>query len=84
MSIENLAVKGIYFSPDKGAGGQPPEPPADNTPEAADLLNRIESDDTDALMQIFNTDRALLVDDMLGKLTEFEQQKGQKATGEGK
>jgi hypothetical protein len=49
--------------------------PADNTAEAADLIDRAQSGDVDALMQILNSEQAIFVDDMPGKLNEFDEKK---------
>ena len=72
MSIENLA------------GGATPKP-EHNTPAAADLINRAQSGDVDALIQLINIGKPLFVQDMPGKLAEFNAGKAEGAKGgEGK
>ncbi|MDP1760395.1 MAG: hypothetical protein Q8L01_03045 [Candidatus Woesebacteria bacterium] len=46
-----------------------------NTSEAADLIDRAQSGDTDALMKILNLGHAIFVEDMPGKLVEFDEKK---------
>jgi hypothetical protein len=75
MSIENSKTTG-------------PIPPEDNSPEAADLLDRAQSGDQDALKQFVGLNmgdrRVILVDDMQGKLAEFEIKKREDTSGEGR
>ena len=64
-------IKGVIYLANEFEPGGQPEPPKDNTPEAADLIDRAQSGDIDALLRLMNSDRIIYVEDVPGKLAEF-------------
>lgn len=54
--------------------------PPDDSPEAADLIDRAQSGDINALLQIILADdgRGIFVSDLQGQLAKFEKKKNKK------
>jgi hypothetical protein len=77
MFRENSTIDRICFSLDKGAAANSPQ---NNTPGAADLVDRCLSGDQGAFKQFFKIKDPIYIEDMPGQLGEFDTGK---ATGAG-